>query len=79
VREVGARMTERLQIPVLGTAEYCLANDVGYLGDHAGIGENVVADAPPSGLVRIERIRNDPDYGKTDDIEKGSSPHLGKK
>ena len=39
VREVGARMTERLQIPVLGTPEYFLAHDEGYLGDHAGVGE----------------------------------------
>jgi hypothetical protein len=30
-------------------------------------------------LVAIERIRQDPDYGKTDAIEKGSSPELGQK
>ena len=39
VRETAARMTERLQIPVLGTPEYFLAHDIGYLGDHAGVGE----------------------------------------
>jgi len=39
VRETAVRMTERLQIPVLGTPEYFLAHDQGYLGDHAGIGE----------------------------------------
>lgn len=39
VRETAARMTERLGIPVLGTPEYWLAHDIGYLGDHAGVGE----------------------------------------
>ncbi len=39
VRETAVRMTERLQIPVLGAPEYFLAHDIGYLGDHAGVGE----------------------------------------
>ncbi|MCZ6678114.1 MAG: creatininase family protein [Candidatus Poribacteria bacterium] len=79
VREVGARMTERLQSPVLGTPEYWLALDVGYLGDHAGIGETSLLWHLEPDLVAIERIKNDPDYGKDGHIEAGSSPELGKK
>jgi creatinine amidohydrolase len=39
VRETAVRMSQRLRIPVLGTPEYFLAHDAGYLGDHAGVGE----------------------------------------
>jgi creatinine amidohydrolase len=77
VRETAARMTERLQIPVLGTPEYWLAHDAGYLGDHAGIGETSLLWHLHPELVDIERIRQDPEYGATDAIEKGSSPELG--
>jgi creatinine amidohydrolase len=79
VRETAVHMTERLQIPVLGTPEYWLAHDAGYLGDHAGIGETSLLWHLHPELVAIERIREDPDYGKTDHIEKGSSPELGQK
>jgi creatinine amidohydrolase len=78
VREVAARMTERLQIPVLGTPEYWLAQDVGYLGDHAGIGETSLLMHLIPELSQIERVRDDPDYGKTDAIETGSSAELGR-
>jgi creatinine amidohydrolase len=77
VRETAARMTQRLQIPVLGTPEYWLAQDAGYAGDHAGIGETSLLWHLHPELVSIERIRQDPDYGKTDAIEQGSSPELG--
>lgn len=79
VREVGARMTERLQMPVLGTPEYWLAQDLGYLGDHAGIGETSLLMRLHPELVRIERIREDPEYGRTPDIERGSSAELGER
>jgi creatinine amidohydrolase len=79
VRETAARMTERLQIPVLGTPEYWLAHDAGYRGDHAGIGETSLLWHLHPELVDIERIRQDPEYGATDAIEKGSSPELGQK
>jgi creatinine amidohydrolase len=79
VRETAARMTQRLQIPVLGTPEYWLAHDVGYLGDHAGIGETSLLWELHPELVAIERIRSDPEYGATDAIEKGASPELGKR
>jgi creatinine amidohydrolase len=79
VREVAVRMTERLQIPVFGTPEYWLAQDAGYLGDHAGIGETSILWHLCPDLVAIDRIRDDPDYGKDGRIEAGSSPELGKK
>lgn len=78
VRETAARMTERLQIPVLGTPEYWLAHDEGYLGDHAGIGETSLLWHLRPELVDIARIQQDPEYGATDAIERGSSPELGK-
>jgi creatinine amidohydrolase len=78
VRETAARMTERLQIPVLGTPEYWLAQDAGYLGDHAGIGETSLMLWLFPELVRLDRLRVDPDYGRTDAIEAGSSPELGR-
>lgn len=79
VRETAARMAERLQIPVLGTPEYWLAHDAGYLGDHAGIGETSLLWHLHPELVAMDRIRSDPDYGRDDRIERGSSPGLGKK
>ena len=79
VREAAARMTERLRIPVLGTPEYWLALDEGYLGDHAGIGETSLLWHLHPDLVAIERIRNDPDYGVDGIIEAHSSPELGRR
>lgn len=79
VRETAVRMTERLQIPVLGTPEYWLAHDIGYLGDHAGIGETSLLWHLHPDLVKIERLKQDPEYGATPDIEEGSSPELGQK
>jgi len=39
IREAAVRMSRALAVPVLGTPEYMLALDVGYLGDHAAWGE----------------------------------------
>jgi creatinine amidohydrolase len=77
VREVAVRMTERLGIPVLGTPEYWLALDEGYLGDHAGIGETSLLMYLEPELVRIERLDDDPEYGADDRIRHGASPELG--
>lgn len=78
VRETAARMAERLQIPILGTPEYWLAHDVGYLGDHAGIGETSLLWYLQPDLVALNRIDGDPEYGKDGRIREGSSPQLGK-
>jgi creatinine amidohydrolase len=79
VRETAARMTERLQIPVLGTPEYWLAHDEGYLGDHAGVGETSLLWHLHPELVAINRLKNDPDYGATPYIEENSSQELGQR
>ena len=71
-------MTERLQIPVLGTPEYWLAHDIGYLGDHAGIGETSLLMYLHPELVKLERLANDPEYGATDAIAKGATTERGK-
>lgn len=55
VRETAVRMSERLQIPVLGVPEYFLAHDVGYLGDHAGIGETSLLMHLHPSLVDMSR------------------------
>jgi creatinine amidohydrolase len=79
VRETAARMAERLQIPILGTPEYWLAHDAGYLGDHAGIGETSLLWYLQPDLVALDRIDSDPEYGKEGRIREGSSPELGKR
>jgi creatinine amidohydrolase len=79
VRETAARMAERLQIPILGTPEYWLAHDAGYLGDHAGIGETSLLLYLQPDLVALDRIDKDPDYGTDGRIRDGSSAELGKR
>ena len=79
VRETAARMAERLQIPILGTPEYWLAHDAGYLGDHAGIGETSLLWYLQPDLVALNRIDDDPEYGRDGRIRDGSSPELGKR
>lgn len=63
VREVGARLTRCLGIPVLGTPEYILALDKGYLGDHAAWGETslMMHLDPPS--VDLSRLGDEPHQG----------------
>lgn len=79
VRETAARMSRKLLIPVLGIPEYWLAHDAGYLGDHAGIGETSLIEYLYPGRVSIQRLREDPEYGGTDEIEKGFSKELGER
>jgi creatinine amidohydrolase len=79
VRESAARMAERLQIPILGTPEYWLAHDAGYLGDHAGIGETSLLWHLYPDLVDIDRIDGDPDYGRDGIIKAGASPEVGRR
>lgn len=77
VRETAARMSERLRIPVWGIAEYWLAQDAGYLGDHAGIGETSLLWHLEPGLVRIERLDGDAEYGADGAIAQGAAPERG--
>lgn len=78
VRETAARMSERLQIPVIGLPEYWLANDLGYHGDHAGVGETSLLWHLRPELVAIDRIDKDPDYGTDGYIKQNASAERGK-
>jgi len=63
VRELAARMSRILGIPVLGTPEYFLALDVGYKGDHAAWGETslMLHLDPPS--VDLSQLGDEPHKG----------------
>lgn len=63
VRETAVRMTRVLGVPVLGTPEYILALDAGYLGDHGAWGETslMMHLNPPS--VDLSRLGNEPHKG----------------
>lgn len=77
VRETAARMSERLQMPILGTPEYWLALDVGYHGDHAGIGETSIMMKLRPDLVEMNRFEADASYGLGEETRVGSSPVIG--
>jgi creatinine amidohydrolase len=63
VRELAVRMTRLLGVPVLGTPEYWLALDEGYVGDHAAWGETslMMHLDPPS--VDLSRLGEEPHRG----------------
>jgi creatinine amidohydrolase len=63
VRETAVRMTRVLGVPVLGTPEYILALDAGYLGDHGAWGETslMMYLDPPS--VDLSRLGSEPHKG----------------
>jgi len=62
VRETAVRETQRLGIPVLGTPEYFLAMDAGYMGDHGGRFETSLLMALRPELVDISQLTGDPPY-----------------
>jgi creatinine amidohydrolase len=63
VRDLAVRMTRVLGVPVLGTPEYFLALDVGYVGDHAAWGETslMMYLDPPS--VDLSQLGKEPHQG----------------
>ncbi len=61
VRETAVRMSRTLAIPVLGTPEYWLALDVGYMGDHAAWGETSLMMHLFPDTVDLSRL-GDPPY-----------------
>ncbi len=79
VREVAVRMTERLQIPVIGLPEYWLAQDQGYLGDHAGIGETSLALHLFPEMTDLQQLEYDPEYKPIVTAPPGASAELGRK
>ena len=63
VRETAVRMSRALAIPVLGTPEYLLAQDVDYTGDHAAWGETSLMMHLYPDTVDLSRLGEAPHQG----------------
>ncbi|MCX8038560.1 MAG: creatininase family protein [Candidatus Sumerlaeia bacterium] len=63
VRELAVRMSRALAIPILGTPEYFLALDAGYLGDHAAWGETSLMMHLDPDSVDLSRLGEPPHRG----------------
>ncbi len=63
VRDTAVRMSRALGVPVLGTPEYFLALDVGYLGDHAAWGETSLMMYLDPESVDLTRLGEPPHRG----------------
>lgn len=63
VKETGARMSALLGIPVWGLAEYFLAHDVEYFGDHAAWGETSLMMHLFPESVELDRLGDAPHKG----------------
>ena len=63
VREAAVLMTRVLGVPVLGTPEYILGLDAGYLGDHAAWGETSLMMYLDPSSVDLSRLGNEPHKG----------------
>jgi len=78
VRETAVRMSRALGIPVLGTPEYMLAMDVGYIGDHAAWGETSLMMHLFPGTVDLARLGKPPYQGVGGRDPKQSSAEDGR-
>ncbi|HOV69858.1 MAG TPA: creatininase family protein, partial [Clostridia bacterium] len=76
VRETAARLSIRMGIPVYGSAEFALACDIGYWGDHGGIGETSILNYIDPTLVELDRVDASTEYNR-EMIEKAKT-NLGK-
>jgi creatinine amidohydrolase len=63
IRDLAVRSSRTLGVPVLGTPEYFLALDVGYLGDHAAWGETSLMLYLDPDSVDLSRLGNPPHEG----------------
>ncbi|HPO12896.1 MAG TPA: creatininase family protein [Candidatus Hydrogenedentes bacterium] len=63
VRDTAVRMTKLLDIPILGTPEYFLALDVGYVGDHAAYFETSIMMHLFPDKVDVNRLDKEPYQG----------------
>jgi creatinine amidohydrolase len=78
VRETAVREAQRLAVPILGTPEYWLAMDHGYLGDHGGPFETSLLMALIPQLVDLSQLEGDPPYqGVTGNPRDDSSAERG--
>ena len=78
VREIAARMSRALAMPILGTPEYILALDAGYTGDHAAWGETSLMMHLYPETVDLARLGNPPYKGVGGRDPKESSAKDGK-
>ncbi len=81
VRETAVRQMQRLAIPILGTPEYFIAMDVGYMGDHGGAFETSLMMAMMPELVDLSQLEGEPPYQGIGggDAKRDSSAELGEK
>jgi creatinine amidohydrolase len=80
VRETAVRETQRLAIPILGTPEYWLAMDHGYLGDHGGPFETSLLMALIPELVDLSRLTGGPPFqGVSGNPRDDSSAEMGER
>jgi creatinine amidohydrolase len=79
VRETAVRMSRALGIPVLGTPEYWLALDEGYMGDHAAWGETSLMMHLYPDTVDLSRLGNPPYQGVAGRDPKESSAEDGRR
>jgi creatinine amidohydrolase len=63
IRDLAVRASRSLGVPVLGTPEYFLALDVGYLGDHAAWGETSLMLYLDPESVDVTRLGQPPHHG----------------
>ena len=63
VRDTAVRLSRSLGVPVLGTPEYFLALDEGYLGDHAAWGETSLMLYLDPESVDLTRLGDPPHQG----------------
>ena len=78
VKESSLRMTQWLKTPVWGVAESWLAQDVGYVGDHARAGETALMSHLYPDLVALDRLSQDPHFGKDDSIKRDATRRFGR-
>jgi creatinine amidohydrolase len=79
VRETAVRMSRTLAIPVLGTPEYWLALDEGYMGDHAAWGETSLMMHLFPDTVDLSRLGSPPYQGVGGRDPKESSAEDGRR
>ncbi|HSW00357.1 MAG TPA: creatininase family protein [Sedimentisphaerales bacterium] len=79
VRETSVRMSRALGIPVLGTPEYWLALDEGYMGDHAAWGETSLMMHLFPDTVDLSRLGDPPYQGVGGRDPKESSAEDGRR
>ena len=79
VRETAVRMSRALGIPVLGTPEYWLALDAGYMGDHAAWGETSLMMHLFPDTVDLSRLGSPPYQGVGGRDPKESSAEDGRR